>query len=631
MSTFDKYVAQLVSDMGEVVSIRLRRKILESISTSIDDYAHLCELVAQKGCADAEATKKRKPAVPKSKKKIRRRADLAPVLPTMPSTSTSAATTNNVSRGRRVRNARPSGGGVGGNRGMRGPSSTSPQRTSARPAVSAPTRASAGVTGYIAHIKGIDFGFAKVVKELILDLENGRAHTGSSMMGWRLPLGATSSATPIEAGVRFFDHTPPPVAGMTERLPPPALDHAAIGKSMPDDSGIGDTGKSLSLVLSNSSCFQENLEHFKFGRQRVDPQSSSTSSKDTEASKQVKAFIDDVEDQRRRSIQMKRPSRSGISDSSFDIDEARIANFPATPKSKEKMMTISRVLVRHFLFSALDDSDIAKFASIMDIEEFEAGTTILQKGNTNDTFFIVLDGEAETTAVNGNGVEVVVPLVRGSTLGDLGLMYQVANTVSVVARTWVQCASLERRTYKMITSRAMEEKHTKYIDFLSSLPLFAELSHHEVGCVAECLKEDFYVEGRKLITAGVPSHWLHIIIEGTLSVMAHDVESGDVKEVALLRRGDCAGHIEFIYHHLPVADVVVVSAVVKTAKLSRRSFDLMPSKARERLITCVQEDETYTAYRQRMRSASSPQPDRTPPFDAPPAHLLDALGAHESS
>jgi CRP-like cAMP-binding protein len=342
-------------------------------------------------------------------------------------------------------------------------------------------------------------------------------------------------------------------------------------------------------------------------------------------------FIDDREDMRRRTMQMQRPSRPAISDSTLDIDEARISNFPTTPKSQNKVKTISRVLVRHFLFSTLDDSDIAKFASIMDLEKFEAGENILTKGEPNNTFYIVLDGEAETTEANDVGEEVVVPLVRGSTCGDIALMYEVRNEANVVARSEVQCASLERRTYKMITSRAMEEKRKNYIDFLSSLSLFSGLSPYELERAAETLKEDSYVEGQKIIAYGVPNHWLHIVMEGTLRVAVPDADGGEgERDVALVHRGEFVGEIEFIYHHLPVASVYAASPAVKTAKLSRRSFEMLPSEVREKLVHLVEDDETYTAYHNRMRSASPPALDMTPPFDAPPASVQKSLHQYES-
>lgn len=404
----------------------------------------------------------------------------------------------------------------------------------------------------------------------------------------------------------------------TNHVVGPADNHS--GSASDDDSAAS---------FGETKNFQDRLNTFHFASLGEDRNGDADADDRSDVADEEEEYIDDREDARRRTMQMSRPSRPAISDSTLDIDEARIANFPTTPKSQNKVKTISRVLVRHFLFSTLDDSDIARFASIMDLEKFEAGEKLLAEGELNDTFYIILDGEAETTELNDAGESVTVPLVTGNTCGDLALMYEVKNEVDVVARTSLQCASLERRTYKMITSRAMEDKRTKYIGFLGSLPLFAGLSPYQLECIAESLKEDTYVAGQRVITYGVPNHWLHIIVEGTLRVVYTD-EDGQEREVAVMHRGQLAGEIEFIYHHLPVASVYAESAVVKTAKLSRRSFELVPSQVRERLVSLVEDDAHYASYHSRVRSASPPAFDMTPPFDAPSASVQKSLRQRES-
>lgn len=347
-------------------------------------------------------------------------------------------------------------------------------------------------------------------------------------------------------------------------------------------------------------------------------------------------YIDDREDVRRRTLQMQRPSRLGISDSCFDINEARIANFPTTPKSQDKVKTISRVLVRHFLFSTLNDGDIARIASIMDLEEFAAGSVILSKGEPNDTFFIVLGGEAAmeiapSPGSRDSGTGPVV-LTKGGTFGDVALMYESPNDATVTALSAVQCASLERRTYKMIVTRAMAEKRKKYISFLSSIPVFSGLSSYELECVAEGLKEDYFVEGQRILTAGTAIHWMHFIVEGTAEVLLPASEEGaDPVKIATLQPRDFAGEIELLHRHLVVADVVALSPSVKTAKLNRRRFEGLPSCVRERLKGLVKTHHSYTTYRSVMASPLRPLDDLSAPFDEPPSHLQRTLRLNQGS
>lgn len=646
MSSFDKYVVQLVCRMGDSVSKRMRETILLNIKDSIDNYQRLRDPAEAQARKEVAAAKKRRAAARKAKQEERRRrmerqANLPPLPPSRPNNATQPAATDSNKKTHKEKSATT--------RANINPSaSSSPERAGAMTAATAAAKAPARPKMHPMQVKDIDFLF---LKEVATQLRNLRRTPGkmtslagsqqgcmaSNGTGATTPVGASSAPTPAEAGEMAAKDKRSRSGTPQMRMSPPPLDHTAMKALNRENSLVCGEEETMPYPRNNAISYQETFKTFRFGRQEMDNESDSKEERDSHGGEQgqreVKEdeFIDDCEDARRRTIQMQRPSRGAISDSSLDIDEARIASFPTTPKSQEKMKTISRVLVRHFLFSTLDDSDIAKFASIMDVEKFEAGAQILEKGHTNDTFFIVLDGEAETTVVNEDGAEVVVPLVRGSTFGDLGLMYEVSNGGAVVARSSVQCASLERRTYKMITSRAMEDRRCRYKDFLSSLPVFAGVSSHQLEAVAERLKEDSYVEGQRVITAGVPNHWLHIITEGSLRVMAPDAETGDMKEVALLHTGDFAGELEFLHHHVAAADVVAVSAVVKTAKLSRRSFEFVPIETRERLMRAVEEEETYAAYQERMHSGTRPPLDTTPPFDAPPSHLRHSLQQHENA
>ncbi|KAI5686516.1 Cyclic nucleotidebinding domain containing protein [Leishmania braziliensis] len=644
MSSFDKCVAQLVRRMGDDVPKEVRVKILQNISHSIDDYQHLRDLADAQALMDAKAAKK---ALEEERcRKLRHQANVPLFSSSMSKTTTSPCVMECAS-GKHMRLKGMSASRLSR---MNASVSTSSKRERPRTVAAASARTTVHPKTYAVQGRSVDFGFSKEISVQLHKLGNralGKrpsVHrskpigTASASASAKPSVGAVSASAPTEVNEPAARQTNSISIERPKRLSPPPLDQTAMKESESVNSTTNGIHEVPRISRSETISYQETFKGFRFGRQDTESGKSTTfemhsqggEAEQEEAEEAEEEFIDDREDERRRTIQMQRPSRGAISDSSLDVDEARIANFPTTPKSQEKVKTISRVLVRHFLFSTLDDSDIAKFASIMDIEEFVAGTKILEKGNANDTFFIVLDGEAEMTIEN-DGEVVAAPLVRGSTFGDLGLMYEVSNTADVVARVSMQCASLERRTYKMITSRAMEDKRHRYIDFLSSLPVFAGLTSHQLEAVAECLKEDSYVEGQRLIVAGVPNHWMHIVIEGTLRVMAPDAESGDMKEVALLRRGDFAGHIEFLYHHVCVADVVVANAVVKTAKLSRRSFERIPSEARERMIRSVEEDETYAPYHQRMRSATPPPFDTTPPFDAPPSHLLHTMYSHKSA
>ncbi|EKF33580.1 regulatory subunit of protein kinase a-like protein, putative [Trypanosoma cruzi marinkellei] len=332
-------------------------------------------------------------------------------------------------------------------------------------------------------------------------------------------------------------------------------------------------------------------------------------------------IMDDNEDERRRRITMKGHSRLGISAHSISAEEMMSTEFPTTAKSSETANFIMKVLEKHFLFSFLDDKELHKLAMVMHTEDFSEGVKVLLKGEANSKFYIILDGNATITMFEDDPDRMAKEsLQKGSVFGELGLLYETQSEVSVESTSSLFCATLERNTYKIVVSRAEEEKRQRYFSFLENAPFIKDLSAQERLKIAEALKEDKYTEGDKIIRYGEKVDWLHIIVEGTADVIGRN-EEGEEEYVVTKSAGECVGDLEFLYHHETVADVVATSPFVRTAKMSRLHFEQLIGTAKELLDREVKEDASYKYYRRTMVGTSAPREDLAPSFDAPPGYL----------
>ncbi|EKG05108.1 regulatory subunit of protein kinase a-like protein, putative [Trypanosoma cruzi] len=332
-------------------------------------------------------------------------------------------------------------------------------------------------------------------------------------------------------------------------------------------------------------------------------------------------IMDDNEDERRRRITMQGHSRLGISARSIGAEEMMSTEFPTAAKSSEAASFIMKVLEKHFLFSFLDDKELHKLAMVMNTEDFPEGIKVLVKGETNSKFYIILDGSATITMFEDDPDRIETEsLQKGSVFGELGLLYETQSEVSVESTTPLFCATLERNTYKIVVSRAEEEKRQRYFSFLENAPFIKDLPAQERLKIAEALKEDKYTEGDKIIRYGEKVDWLHIIVEGTADVIGRN-EEGEEEYVVTKNAGECFGDLEFLYHHETVADVVATSPFVRTAKMSRLHFEQLIGTAKELLDREVKEDASYEYYRRTMVGTSAPREDPTPSFDAPPEYL----------
>ncbi|ORC93681.1 putative regulatory subunit of protein kinase a-like protein [Trypanosoma theileri] len=385
-------------------------------------------------------------------------------------------------------------------------------------------------------------------------------------------------------------------------------------------------------VSSDLEAMQNRFATFKFGKAETESQPSAVVEtnhfEDAAAARRNSEdeIIAEGEDARLRLLQQKRSSRPGISALSIDADEIMSTEFLATPKSSEDMAFIKKVLESHFLFSFLDDAEISMLTMVMDTTDIPEGTKIISRDETGDTFYIVLSGEAKMTMYEKEEEEEeeertkTIDLQRGAVFGDLQLLYEVKSEVTVEAMTPMVCATIKRKTYKIILSRSAEEKRKRYVSFLEKVPFLKDLTPDERSKMAEALKNDHFTQGDKIIRYGEKGDWLHIIVEGTADVIGRN-EAGEEEYVATFHEGDCAGDLEFLFHHETVADIVVSSPTVKTAKLSRRHFEKLIGTAKELLQRKAEEDASYQYYRRTMGSASPPREDLAPPFDQPPEYV----------
>lgn len=643
MSTFDKLVANWVSS-ADSRPVEERTAILANITKNLEAYRELenpSEAYARKMAEKKRIEDEKRKAEEEEKRAYEerrkqreaerqrnlevRRASLPPLPPSTKKAQSKAAQTTDASR----QNRAPS-----------------------KKTTSAPAKAAAAEEPIISEeekarldarrlgFRNVDFSFEDDVSAAIQRLQQQQQHGKPRAPSKRLFAGSSLSSSTssikkldkINAKAKAVDEKAAACSSSisTGSQPEPPITPFALNTHKPSnpEAGVSSTRVKppvLTMIEQEDNNDENQLhedelqekqamELFTFGATHNEPSDADKTPRsdvngDGDASHEDNEIIPDEVDRLLRTNQQKRPSRMGISDASLDLDEARTASFPPTPKSRDTVRIITKVLEKHYLFSFLDDADIARFASVMDLEEFKEGTDILTKGASNDTLFLILDGEAEV-GVKGEkeGEEELLVLGKGATVGDVALMYETSNPSTVTAKTDVQCASLERKTYKMLASRSMAERRENYTQFLSETPFFSDLPKEEITRLAEALKAATYNEGEKVIELGGAESGLFLVLEGALQVLGRDGQS-----VATVERGGFVGHVELLFHHAAVADVVAASPVVKTAKLGSAQFDRLPSATCERMVKEIEEGEHYQYYRDAMKNANEPVKDE---FDA---------------
>ena len=98
------------------------------------------------------------------------------------------------------------------------------------------------------------------------------------------------------------------------------------------------------------------------------------------------------------------------------------------------------------LFAGLSKGDLEFLASNLDELDFRPGTTLIQQGDTNHTFFVLIDGEADVD-VSG---EPRRTLSRGDFFGEISMELRVPATATIVAKTPVQALVMSHAQFRAV-------------------------------------------------------------------------------------------------------------------------------------------------------------------------------------
>jgi CRP-like cAMP-binding protein len=96
------------------------------------------------------------------------------------------------------------------------------------------------------------------------------------------------------------------------------------------------------------------------------------------------------------------------------------------------------------------------------------------------------------------------------------------------------------------------QMQNEFVDLLSQLTLFADLSRPQLEAVAHTFEEEWFSEGQRIVRQGFTGSGFYVIVEGEAAVNV------DGEQRARLGRGEFFGEISVLLGEAPTADVVAV-------------------------------------------------------------------------
>lgn len=264
----------------------------------------------------------------------------------------------------------------------------------------------------------------------------------------------------------------------------------------------------------------------------------------------------------------RRPRRGAVSAEVYTEEDAATYVKKVVPKDDTTTAALSKAIAKTVLFSHLDDSERGDIFDAMFPVVNSAGEVVIKQGDEGDNFYVIDQGEVDIY-VNDNQVGT---LGEGCSFGELALIYGTPRAATIKAKTDVQLWGIDRNSYRRILMGSTIRKRKQYKEFLSKVPILADLDEWEILTIADALEPAQFSNGQEIIRQGDPGEDFFIILEGTADVLQKPEGKEEAVEVGKLGPSDYFGEIALLLDR-PRAATVVARGQLKCCKMDRARFE----------------------------------------------------------
>jgi len=236
------------------------------------------------------------------------------------------------------------------------------------------------------------------------------------------------------------------------------------------------------------------------------------------------------------------------------------------PKSDELKKRLDYATLQNWLFKDIDRETKFDVIDAMYERIVKKNEQIFAQGDKDDIFYVIDHGMFHVIHNN----RLYLELADGSSFGEHALMYNVARTATVVAKTDGNLWAISRETFQRTVSNHSHRKQSIYKNLLRSIPFLSSLNHEEISKLAEALEPMFFENGDTIISQGDLGDYFYIIKEGHVSVSKS--EHGIEKQLAPLSNGNYFGEFTLFNNSPRNKTTVVAQGLVRALALKRDNF-----------------------------------------------------------
>nr|CAG8484172.1 12488_t:CDS:2 [Entrophospora candida]CAG8493199.1 8408_t:CDS:2 [Entrophospora candida] len=236
------------------------------------------------------------------------------------------------------------------------------------------------------------------------------------------------------------------------------------------------------------------------------------------------------------------------------------------PKSDELKKRLDCATLQNWLFKDIDRETKFDVIDAMYERIVKKNEQIFAQGDKDDIFYVIDHGMFHVIHNN----RLYLELADGSSFGEHALMYNVARTATVVAKTDGNLWAISRETFQRTVSNHSHRKQSIYKNLLRSIPFLSSLNHEEISKLAEALEPMSFENGDTIISQGDLGDYFYIIKEGHVSVSKS--EHGIEKQLAPLSNGNYFGEFTLFNNSPRNKTTVVAQGLVRALALKRDNF-----------------------------------------------------------
>ncbi|KAG8994751.1 hypothetical protein FRB94_012589 [Tulasnella sp. JGI-2019a] len=249
-------------------------------------------------------------------------------------------------------------------------------------------------------------------------------------------------------------------------------------------------------------------------------------------------------------------------------------------KTPEQRQRLEDSIGDAFLFKNLDEKKRRAVLGAMKEMKFDAGTRVITQGDAGDYFYVVDSGELDCYVKpkadeqplypgappppppGPPGPEdhpeygkKVVEYKKGTSFGELALMYSNPRAATIISKTPVTLWALDRVTFKTILLEISSRTRKDYEGFLRQVPILHSLTDRERAKLADVLQTRQFEYGEAVVSQGETGKEFYIVEEGEATV-SKKVDGSTEEEIVMhLKRGDYFGELALL-HRAPRAATV---------------------------------------------------------------------------